>query len=464
MHIARLALDDVPPFYVAYTDFDEKVNVFIGPNASGKSTILRAMEYIYFPQEDHPLSYITVPDSTWNDERFENWSNDTGLEDSLCVMEASRDWPLNDPDPMHLIHRIKGYQAPIWSKVPLLYIPATRVNLPVKPVNWLEGGWPEERLSRSVSRSVGYIGPNSAEPSFPRSFDIFGDADPTVFNGQHVKTVSDMLLQENRGSLQGRDWLHRTLNVGHSCARSICPEVIDDYEVHPYIDEANVAHPNMGIGANDGLSLYLGDLSSGTQGTLLWIWALCLKMARHYRWKHGWEKEPAILLIDEIENHLHPTWQRRVIPALLKHFPGLQIFATTHSPFVVAGLKAGQVHLVKGESGFEIGFENVISTNTEDIIGWTVDEILRTFMGVDDPTDELTATNAERLRVLRRKDALEGLDDREQAELDELRTRVGADILAQGGFLNAERERFAAMVQEFLKARLADVPQDEEQA
>ena len=46
-----------------------------------------------------------------------------------------------------------------------------------------------------------------------------------------------------------------------------------------------------------------------------------------------WQKQPAILLIDEIENHLHPTWQRRVIPALLDHFPGLQIFATTHSPF-----------------------------------------------------------------------------------------------------------------------------------
>ena len=51
-----------------------------------------------------------------------------------------------------------------------------------------------------------------------------------------------------------------------------------------------------------------------------------------------------MLLIDEIENHLHPTWQRRVIPALREYFPNVQIFATTHSPFVVAGLKAGQVH------------------------------------------------------------------------------------------------------------------------
>ena len=89
-------------------------------------------------------------------------------------------------------------------------------------------------------------------------------------------------------------------------------------------------------------------------------------------------KKPAILLIDEIENHLHPTWQRRVIPALLEHFPGLQIFATTHSPFVVAGLKAGQVHLLNRDENGVV----TATTNTEDIIGWTADEILRVFMGV----------------------------------------------------------------------------------
>ena len=91
----------------------------------------------------------------------------------------------------------------------------------------------------------------------------------------------------------------------------------------------------------------------------------------------GWQEKPAILLIDEIENHLHPTWQRRVIPALLDHFPNLQIFATTHSPFVVAGLKSGQVHLLnRDENGIVTA-----TTNTEDIIGWTADQILRNYDG-----------------------------------------------------------------------------------
>ena len=95
-------------------------------------------------------------------------------------------------------------------------------------------------------------------------------------------------------------------------------------------------------------------------------------MLYRYDFADGWEKQPAILLIDEIENHLHPTWQRRVIPALLEHFPGLQIFATTHSPFVVAGLKAGQVHLLKRDANGVV----TASTNEHDIIGWTTDEIL----------------------------------------------------------------------------------------
>ena len=448
MHINRMVLNFVSPVDETVLDLDERVNVLIGPNASGKSTILRAIEYVYSPQTDHPLAFITFPNSKWK----ESWHYDADhnyaahYEDGspFCWVLVSDDWPKTSPKP---IDEAEAFPEPIWSSVPLLYMPATRVSLPLEPTDW----------QKEIPNTL--IERNWHEPSFAQSFHL-SDADPTVFNGQHVKQVADKLRLNRRFHLEKRDQLEKALQVGYSCVKSICPEVIHDDGLHPYVDGEGVAHPSMGIGTSDitdGASLYLGDLSSGTQGTLLWIWALCLKMARHYGWKDGWENEPAILLIDEIENHLHPTWQRRVIPALLEHFEKLQIFATTHSPFVVAGLKAGQAHLVHRSPGHFAW----VDTNTKNIVGWTVDEILRTFMGVQDPTDELTATNAERLRELRRKDALEGLDDQEQAELDKLRTKAGADILAQGGMLNAQRERFADMVQEFLKARLTDTPPNE---
>ncbi|MBN8459642.1 MAG: AAA family ATPase [Verrucomicrobia bacterium] len=48
--------------------------------------------------------------------------------------------------------------------------------------------------------------------------------------------------------------------------------------------------------------------------------------------------QPVILLVDEPETHLHPEWQWRVMPMMQRLFPKAQIFAATHSPFIVSSL------------------------------------------------------------------------------------------------------------------------------
>lgn len=48
-----------------------------------------------------------------------------------------------------------------------------------------------------------------------------------------------------------------------------------------------------------------------------------------------------LILIDEIDLHLHPNWQRLIIPSLLRAFPHVQFVATTHSPFVIQSLSEG---------------------------------------------------------------------------------------------------------------------------
>jgi hypothetical protein len=52
------------------------------------------------------------------------------------------------------------------------------------------------------------------------------------------------------------------------------------------------------------------------------------------------------VLVDEIDVHLHPTWQVRLIPALKKVFPRLQFIATTHSPMVLPALAAEEIYLL----------------------------------------------------------------------------------------------------------------------
>jgi len=55
----------------------------------------------------------------------------------------------------------------------------------------------------------------------------------------------------------------------------------------------------------------------------------------------------AILMIDELDLHLHPTWQQKIIPDLKKVFPNTQIIATTHSPEVVTTVKQNQVKILE---------------------------------------------------------------------------------------------------------------------
>ena len=278
---------------------------------------------------------------------------------------------------------------------------------------------------------------------------------------------------------RAEDQLIKALTAGYSCAKKICSEIIYDDEFDSYtrtteewLESQDDDGPEerysytmerrgyygMGIGTIDNISggppLYAGVLSAGTQGTLLWVYALALKMANHYHWQEGWEEKPAILLIDEMENHLHPTWQRRVIPVLLERFPNLQIFATTHSPFVVAGLKAGQVHSLKRDANGVV----TATTNEQDIVGWTSDEICRKFLEVVDPTDAATAEAAEELRRLRNEGPRvdEKEEEQRQQRIQQLRQRVNRDLLA-GGPAAAQRElfeqQFAADLERYRQSR-----------
>ena len=97
------------------------------------------------------------------------------------------------------------------------------------------------------------------------------------------------------------------------------------------------------------------------------------------------------------------------------------------------------------------------STNERDIIGWTTDEILRTFMGVDEPTDQLTVNRANRLRELRGQDTL---NEAEEEELSELRRQVNEDFISSSTPLEEQRERYGDMMLDFLRFRQSELSQD----
>ncbi len=66
--------------------------------------------------------------------------------------------------------------------------------------------------------------------------------------------------------------------------------------------------------------------------------------------------EEEVFLIDEIEGHLHPAWQRKIIPLLRRSFPKAQFIVTTHSPQVVGSVDARCVRVLTLDSD---GFSQV---------------------------------------------------------------------------------------------------------
>ena len=62
------------------------------------------------------------------------------------------------------------------------------------------------------------------------------------------------------------------------------------------------------------------------------------------------QQTPGMVLIDEIDVHLHPKWQRRVVRDLKETFPRIQFVCTSHSPFIIQSLEAGELRTLD-ESG-----------------------------------------------------------------------------------------------------------------
>ena len=93
---------------------------------------------------------------------------------------------------------------------------------------------------------------------------------------------------------------------------------------------------------SDGI-LPMGFVSQGMNSTIGWVGVLLQRMFEVYEGDESPEQRHALLLIDEIDSHLHPEWQRLLVSKIVENFPNVQVIASTHSPLVVGNLEAGSV-------------------------------------------------------------------------------------------------------------------------
>jgi hypothetical protein len=113
------------------------------------------------------------------------------------------------------------------------------------------------------------------------------------------------------------------------------------------------------------------------------------------------------LILDEIDESLHPTMQMRILPALRRLFPNAHIYATTHSPFVVASAGEGVVFPIRPDKDHKVRNKvKHLLLEPGQSLEWVVTEIFQAHAGFVDPgtRDALDAHKRDVRRLQRKND------------------------------------------------------------
>lgn len=165
----------------------------------------------------------------------------------------------------------------------------------------------------------------------------------------------------------------------------------------------------------------LAQLSAGYQT----IVGMCADIMRHLfeRWD-TLASAPGIVLIDEIDAHLHPRWTMRIVGALREAFPQVQFVASTHDPLALRGLRNGEVALLRRDADGAV----VADQDLPPLEGMPVEQLLTSrVFGLASTVDPSTESLLDEYYHLRSLPPDPTRDDR----MERIRGRV-ADLEALG--------------------------------
>ena len=193
----------------------------------------------------------------------------------------------------------------------------------------------------------------------------------------------------------------RQSNVNETLARVLSVSAVRLEDRRPGTD------PGVKFDASFGVDMSLRDMADGYKSTFLWVTDLLGWALDHQPDARNVGDICGIVLVDELEQHLHPQWQRTVVRSLRGQFPGIQFVTTTHSPLVAGSIggvrKSSPDRLWHLEMSADDTYR-VSVRKTTTMRGWRADQILAepVFESVidDDEDVELVLRRANELHVL----------------------------------------------------------------
>lgn len=151
------------------------------------------------------------------------------------------------------------------------------------------------------------------------------------------------------------------------------------------VDSEIVFHEN-------GIPVNLNQLSDGYRSITAWIGDLIRRLIEANPNASNPLHAEGVVLVDEIDIHLHPKWQRNIVEEIRKLFPNLQFIVSTHSPFIAQDMAEEDKIIILKKVQDKIVYEE----NLESIKGWRVDQILTSNLFDLETTRDLSVHFAEK--------------------------------------------------------------------
>ena len=344
MYIDSLHVENVGPFTKLDVQFNPKMNVIIGVNGIGKTSLLRCITNCLTQQylenmrlrKDAMLKLNCVE----NDQKIIYGADKLVIKDQEYRHFSLNNWDLTvEPGySKKLLFEDKNYN--------LLAIGAYRY-FSYKKIE----GMKRETLHLERRRNYIYNNPNYLE-------------------GTTMPDIKQWMI--NRYFQIEKEWA-----------------IIERYNWDAIISKLQIIAPNeskfkfVKIGrdlepvfsVNDN-ECYLEELSSGFKSILSIVFMIV-------DWIEGINENDSAkidsafgtVLIDEIDAHLHPTWQATILDSLRTLFPNLQFIVTTHSPNVIMSVKKGEVIVFNNNDGIVS-----LSPDNRAFGGWEVSSVLTDLM------------------------------------------------------------------------------------
>ncbi len=395
MQIDNLYIENFKRFSKISIDFEPGVNLFVGENSSGKTTILEAVNVAMggFFVSQVPFYHRDIKES---EIRLEN-----GTKVSECLVG-----PTFKPWLWNRFRRKNSYDDKTYEfngteslDAYNVLIKETKIHIELGINSMVQYG--DFFFSKFRNKDDRTIAPIIAYYSTQR---LFSDSKSEFAqkydapNGRRNGYVQ--CLSEHAIKIILDDWL------GKAVTRRATKQIKDIFGVDNVLENVEgaiiyVAKEFLGLNA---VKIYqepdfdnevflqfekeeplpISYYADGFRNLLYLVMDLMWRASQLNPWltmKEIAEQVPGVVTIDEIDLHLHPRWQAKVIPVLQTLFPKVQFFITTHSPTVVANFDKGTLYVIDKKG------ENIQKTDKK-YFGRDVNYVLRRILGSSERNQE----------------------------------------------------------------------------